>query len=382
MTLSAPASSPDTPQDESLQARLARHWRQDLASLHAYVVQDSRGLIKLDVMENPYGLPDALQEALGQRLGRVALNRYPAEGTTRLKEALCRQAGLPEGCGMVLGNGSDELITLLSMVCDRPGATVMAPLPGFVMYQLSAFYQGLRFEGVPLTPDFQLDVPAMREAMRLHQPAIVYLAYPNNPTGNLFRAEDVQAVIDAAPGFVVMDEAYQPFASRDSMAWLRRHPHVLVMRTLSKFGLAGVRVGYLMGRQEVVDAVEKLRPPFNLSVLNTEAALFALEHESVYQAQAQAIRDERARVAQGLAALLQGHPGCQVFPSEANMLLVRVPDAAQAFDHLKRRGILIKNLSAQHPLLSQCLRITVGTPDENQALLAALAELWAPAPGA
>ncbi len=355
---------------KTLAQRLQSTLRHDVQSMHAYAVQPSAGFIKLDTMENPHRLPQPLRQALGERLAQVAINRYPAQRGKDLKLALATHAGLPDGCALMLGNGSDELISLLSMACDVPGAVFMAPLPGFVMYEMSAKLQGLRFVGVPLTADFELDEAAMLQALAQHQPAVVYLAYPNNPTANLWDAAVVQRLIEAAPGLVVMDEAYQPFASRDSMAWLRANPHVLVMRTLSKFGLAGVRIGYLMGRSEVIAQIDKLRPPFNISVLNAEAALFALEHADEYARQAQSIREQRAR----LFAALQDMPGAKPYASDANMILVRVPDAARSFAALKERGILIKNVSAMHPLLANCLRLTVGTPDETTQLIQALKE--------
>lgn len=352
--------------------RLARTLRRDVQDMHAYAIQPSAGLVKLDAMENPFRLPEALQHELGERLGRVALNRYPAGRVEDLRAALAAFVRLPDDCTLTLGNGSDELITMLSMACDVPDAVIVAPVPGFVMYGVSAGLQGVRFEGVPLTADFELDEPAMLAAIETHRPSIVYLAYPNNPTANLWDDAAIGRIVDAVDrqgrGFVVMDEAYQPFASRDSMALLARAPHVLVMRTLSKFGLAGVRVGYLLGRKELVGEIDKLRPPYNISVLNAEAALFALAHADEYARQAATIRAERER----LQAQLGDLPGVRPYKSDANMILCRVPDATAAFAGMKQRGVLVKNVSGLHPLLANCLRITVGTPDENTQALAAL----------
>ena len=354
-----------------LQATMKRVVRADIQGLQAYAVQPSAGLVKVDTMENPHRLPEALQQALGQRLGRVAINRYPAQSTDDLAAALGRHAGLPEGNALMLGNGSDELISLLSLACAVPGAVFMSPLPSFVMYGLSAALQGVRFVGVPLSTDFELDEAAMLAAIEQHRPALLYLAYPNNPTANLWDDAVIDRLIDAVgrhQGLVVMDEAYQPFAERDSIDRLRRHEHVLVMRTMSKFGLAGVRIGYLMGRQALIGELDKLRPPFNISVLNAEAGLFALEHVDEYARQAALIRSERERLYRALQEL----PGVRPFPSQANMVLARVPDAAAAFAGIKQRGVLVKNVSGLHPLLANCLRITVGTPDENTLTLAAL----------
>ena len=354
-----------------LDACIKRVIRADIQCLHAYAVQPSAGLVKVDTMENPYRLPEPLQQALGERLGRVAINRYPAERTDDLAAALAAHAGLPGGCALMLGNGSDELISLLSLACAKPGAVFMSPLPSFVMYGLSAALQGVQFVGVALTADFELDEPEMLAAIHQYRPALLYLAYPNNPTANLWDDAVIARLIAAVGqhnGLVVMDEAYQPFAERDSMASLRRHPQVLVMRTMSKFGLAGVRIGYLMGRTALIGEINKLRPPFNISVLNAEAGLFALDNVAEYARQAVLIRRDRQCLFAGLGDL----PGVLPYPSQANMILARVPDAATAFAGMRQRGVLVKNISALHPLLANCLRITVGTADENTLTLAAL----------
>jgi histidinol-phosphate aminotransferase len=356
-----------------LAQRIQHTIRQDVASMHAYAIQDSRGLVKLDAMENPFPLPEALQRELGERLGRAAINRYPVASTGAVIEALSAFVGLPAGCKLMLGNGSDELIDLLSVACDVPGATVLAPLPGFVMYEMSAKLRGLRFVGVPLTPAFELDEAAMLDAIETHRPAITYIAYPNNPTANLFDERIVQRIVDAIgrqQGLVVFDEAYQPFSSRTWLPRLPEHPHVLVMRTLSKFGLAGVRMGYLCGAAALVDEIDKVRPPYNVSVLNAECTLFALEHADEYARQAAVLRSERVRLGAALAAM----PDVTPFPSEANMVLVRVPDARRAFDGLKARGVLVKHIAGLHPLLANCLRLTVGSPEENDRMISALRE--------
>ena len=350
--------------------------RADVRAMHAYTVQAADGLLKMDAMENPFGLPPALQAALGQRLGALALNRYPGPRTEVLRDALARHAGMPEGCALILGNGSDELISLVALACARPGAQVLAPLPGFVMYGMSAQLQGLGFTGVALTPDFELDPVAMEAAIAQHRPAITYIAYPNNPTATLWDDAAVLRTIDAAGaqgGIVVMDEAYQPFASRTWLDRMRaepaRHGHVLLMRTLSKFGLAGVRLGYLMGPAALVHEIDKVRPPYNVSVLNSEAALFALEHADVFAAQAAELRAGRDL----LVAQLRALPGVlKVWDSEANMVLLRVPDAARTFEGMKNRKVLVKNVSTMHPLLAGCLRLTVGSAADNAQMLAAL----------
>jgi histidinol-phosphate aminotransferase len=355
-----------------LAVRLARHVRHDVQGMHAYAIQPSAGLTKLDAMENPFRLPDALQRELGERLGQVAINRYPTTCVGDVIAALSRHVELPAGCALMLGNGSDEIISLLAMALDVPGASILAPVPGFVMYEVSARLQGLAFVGVALGADFELDLPAMLEAIARHRPAITYLAYPNNPTANLWDEGAVEAIVRAVgeqEGFVVFDEAYQPFSSRTWLPRIAEHGHVVVVRTLSKFGLAGVRLGYLAGPAAFVAEIDKVRPPYNIGALNAEATLFALEHADVFAAQARVLRAERARLQQALAAL----PGVRPYPSEANMILVRVPQAGRVFAALKAHGVLVKNVSEMHPLLADCLRLTVGTPEENAKLLEALA---------
>ena len=344
--------------------------RQDVQSMHAYAIQDSAGLTKLDAMENPHRLPPALQAQLGQRLGALALNRYPDGRVNDLRQALAGYAQMPEGFDIMLGNGSDELISLLAMACDVPGASILAPLPGFVMYAMSAQLQGLKFIGVPLTADFELDEAAMLSAIAEHQPSIIYIAYPNNPTANLWDDAVIEKIIAAAPGVVVIDEAYQPFSSKSYIDRIGKHSHVLLMRTLSKFGLAGVRIGYMMGPKALIAEIDKVRPPYNISVLNYECALFALEHADVFAAQAQEIRAQRAIVFEALQAL----PGLKTWKSDANMILVRVPDAQKTFEGMRARKVLVKNVSKMHPLLANCLRLTVGTADDNVQMLAALKE--------
>ncbi len=359
----------------TLQSNILSHIRQDVQSMHAYAIQDSVGMVKLDAMENPYTLPPGLQAQLGERLGKLAINRYPGARVEDLKTALRQYAQVPTDYGLMLGNGSDELISLLAMACDVPGGKILAPLPGFVMYAMSAQLQGLQFIGVPLTADFELDETAMLAAIDKEKPAITYIAYPNNPTANLWDEGVIKKIIAACAqygGMVVMDEAYQPFSSQSWITQIHAAPeanaNVLLMRTLSKFGLAGVRLGYMTGPAALINEIDKLRPPYNISVLNCECALFALENKEEFSRQAQEIIAQRAMLLEAIGRM----PGAQAIKSDANMFLVRMADAARVFAQLKQRGVLVKNVSAMHPLLANTLRISVGTPAENQLLLAAL----------
>ncbi len=341
--------------------------RPEIAALAAYHVPDSTGFLKLDAMENPYALPENLRDALGHRLADVAMNRYPVPSYTTLKAAICAKLDVQAGYGIVLGNGSDELITIISIACAKAGAKVLAPVPGFVMYAMSAKCAGMEFVGVPLKADFALDKEAMLIAIALHRPAIVYLAYPNNPTGNLFDADDMVEIIRAVgdTGVVVVDEAYQPFAQTSFMARLPEFSNVVVMRTVSKLGLAGIRLGYMAASEALLNEFDKVRPPYNINVLTQAAAEFVLGNVDILDAQAAFLRAERAVLSVALAAL----PGVEVFPSAANFLLIRVCDADQVFQRLLERKVLIKNVGKMHVLLANCLRVTVSTPEENSQFL-------------
>ncbi|MFM7633938.1 MAG: histidinol-phosphate transaminase [Betaproteobacteria bacterium] len=355
-------------------SRLLSIVRDDVRALAAYHVPDASGLVKLDAMENPYQLPPELQRQLGERLGAVALNRYPVPSYAGLKAAIRHHMAIPAGLDVILGNGSDELIAIVSTACAKPGAKVLAPVPGFVMYAMSAQLAGMDFIGVPLLADFSLDREAMLAVIRAQRPAITYLAYPNNPTGNLFDLDDMLAIIREVgdTGLVIVDEAYQPFAGTSFLPQLPHHPNVVLMRTVSKLGLAGIRLGYMSASNELLAEFDKVRPPYNVNVLTEAAAEFVLEHASVIDAQAEAICAERSQLLQSLAKL----PEVECFPSAANFVLLRIQrpglTGTDVFQRLLQHRVLVKNVGKMHTLLENCLRVTVSTPQENAVFMSAL----------
>lgn len=353
-------------------SHLVERWiRPEIRALSAYHVPPAAGLIKLDAMENPYGWPAPMVDAWLERLRAVELNRYPDPGAAALQAALRRSLGLPEGTALLLGNGSDELIQMIALTLAEPGRTVLAPEPSFVMYRMIATFTGMDYVGVPLAgADFALDRDLMLAAIATHRPAVIFLAYPNNPTGNLFDDATLEAVLAAAPGLVVIDEAYAPFAEASWLERLADHPNLVVMRTLSKLGLAGLRLGLLAGAPAWLGQFDKVRLPYNIGVLNQASAAFALEHEALFAEQTARIRAERERLHAALAAL----PGITPFPSRANFILVRVPPgrAGALFGALKEAGVLVKSLDGSAPQLADCLRVTVGRAEENDLFLAAL----------
>ncbi len=331
-------------------------------------------MVKLDVMESPYRLPEELAAEIGRVVSQVALNRYPVPSATELRALIRKVMQVPEGCDVLLGNGSDECIQYITAAVAREGAVVMAPAPSFAMFSMHAFFYRLRFVGMPLREDFSLDTGAFLDAMARENPALVWIAYPNNPTGNAFPVADIERIIRAAPGLVVIDEAYQPFAGATFMPRLAEFENMVVMRTVSKIGMAGLRLGYVSGRPEWIDAFNKTRSPFNINVLTEAVAIKLLQNKAVLDAQAAKVLAERERLRPELSRL----PGLTVYPSAANFLLARVAGGKGAgtrvFERMRAQGVLVKDFSGGHPLMENCLRLTVGSPEENRILVAALSE--------
>jgi len=355
----------------NIQHAIDRWVRPEIKALAAYHVPDSSGLIKLDAMENPYTWPEALRQEWLELLHRTDVNRYPDPQGTELKQRLRINMDIPEDAGLLLGNGSDELIQMLALTLAGPDRVVLSVEPSFVMYRMIALFAGMPYQGVPLkSTDFSLDLPALMTAIEQHQPAIIYLAYPNNPTGNLFDAAEIRQIIDAAPGLVIVDEAYAPFTNASFMGEVGRYPNLLVMRTLSKLGLAGLRLGLLAGPKPWLDEIDKTRLPYNINTLTQSSAEFALCHESVFDKQTSLIRQERSQ----LFAALDNIDGLSPYSSDANFILVRMPTdrANEIHSAMKKSGVLVKNLNGSHSMLTDCLRITVGTPEENRTAINAL----------
>ncbi|QFY43304.1 histidinol-phosphate transaminase [Candidatus Methylospira mobilis] len=339
--------------------------RPELQQLSVYHVPPATNFIKLDAMENPYDWPEELVNEWLQRLRTVKPNRYPDPSSAALCAALVSSFNIPAESALLLGNGSDELIQIILMAIAGQDAVVLAPEPTFVMYRQIAIGLGLRFEGVPLrSDDFSLDMPAMIAAIETLRPAVIFLAYPNNPTGNLFRRDEIEQILALSPGLVVVDEAYAAFTDSSFMPLLPEFPNLLVMRTLSKQGLAGLRLGYMAGDPGLIAEFNKLRLPYNINILTQASAELALAHAPVFDAQVRLIREQR----RWLLARLNEIASIRTYPSEANFITFRVlsMSAIDVFNGLRDAGILIKNLDPAGGLLSGCLRVTVGTPEENR----------------
>ena len=349
--------------------------RPEVRAMHAYPVAPPWPGIKLELMEDAH-LDDAvatsgLRSALAEALAASAFNRYPDPSAPTLKAKLRDKLGIAPHHDVLLGTGSDEIITMLSQAILAGGGTVLSLEPSFSVFKNAALAVAGRYIGVSLKADFTLDLDAMLAAIDREQPKLIWIVYPNNPTGNLYPDDGIEKIIRAAPGLVVIDEAYEPFAQRSWQSRLDEFPNLLIMRTLSKIGLAGVRLGYIFGAPEWIDAINKVRGPFNVGVLQQVAAEVLLDHYDTLKQHATLMIAERERLLAELAKL----PGVTPYPSLANFVLARFSDASAVFEALKSRGILVRNLSPMHPLMANTLRISIGTADQMDALIVALKEV-------
>lgn len=356
---------------------IANFIRDDIKYMSAYRIADlPEGFIKLDAMESPYHpfarFPELSNEWL-RLIAQAPIQLYPNPAASGLQDTLRKAFDIPEAAAIALGNGSDELIQFLTLLVAQSGATMLAVEPSFVMYRHNAELYGMNYVGVPLNEDFTLDLPAVLSAIKKHQPALIFIAYPNNPTGVCFRREEVEAIIRATQGIVVVDEAYGAFSCDSFLPQAGSIENLVVMRTISKIGFAGLRIGYAAGSPTVMGELAKILPPYNMNQLSLATAKFALQHHDVIQTTIDILKTERERVFNELSAIGR----LKAFTSEANFITVRVPDADALFNTLKENRILIKKLHGTHPLLAQCVRITVGSPEQNDAVLDIIRKLYA-----
>ena len=358
----------------SIQKRIKNLIRPEILALKAYGVADPGDLIKLDAMENPYPWPAAIKKDWLTMLESVDVNRYPDPAARQLKIPLRNAMAIPREQDILLGNGSDEIIQMILFAMAKSGARVLVPAPTFVMYDLISCFADMECIPVPLrADDFSLDMPAMTAAINQYDPAIIFLAYPNNPTGNLFDRSDIEEILNLSNGLVVVDEAYHAFANRTMMGALDEYENLVVMRTVSKLGLAGLRLGLLAGNEAWLQEFDKVRLPYNISSLTQASAEFILSKGEFLAEQTEEIKTQR----QVLFEQMQTLAGLKVWPSQANFLLFRAESksAESIQTKLKQAGILIKSMTRAHPLLKDCLRVTIGTPSENSAFIEALTRI-------
>jgi len=343
--------------------------RPNVRKLHSYHVPDSSGMIKLDAMESPYSLDDDIRKSWLEILSRTNVNRYPDAGSHDLKNQIRMCLEIPEECALILGNGSDELIQLIAILLGGTNRVFISPTPSFSMYQQISLATNSEFVGVSLNSDFSLNFEALMDAIRQHHPACIFLSYPNNPTGNCFSDAQVCEIINKAPGMVVLDEAYNAFCGKSWLGEVVKHPNLVVLRTLSKSGLAGLRLGILAAGEHWAEHLEKLRLPYNINVLTQVSGKHFLDHYDVMLQQSQQIIDARGMLYESLKII----PGVTVYPSETNFLLMHTTLGADSVhSELKKQNILVKNLNGSHDALKDHLRITVSSASENKVFLDAI----------
>jgi len=336
--------------------------RSDLAGLVQYdnAQAQENNLIRLDANESPYDLPLSLREEICKRLSSYAFNRYPDDLASELREAVAQYTGVPVD-GIIAGNGSDELILNLALAVGGGGRVVIST-PTFSMYRINSLIAGaVPVEAPRRSSGFDLDSDSLCRVVAAEKAKLVFLCSPNNPTGNSIPVDQMAAILEASQALVVVDEAYIDFGGSTSLPLLRKYPNLVILRTFSKaFGLAGLRVGYLLGNPEVVRELLRVKQPFNLNTYCQVAACIALAYREEFENIVETIRRRREKLFRELASL----PGITVFPSEANFLLFRTElPAGDVFKLLLQNGILIRNLHS--PGLENCLRVTVGREEEN-----------------
>ncbi|MEK6743526.1 MAG: histidinol-phosphate transaminase [Nitrospirota bacterium] len=335
--------------------------------LAAYHVDETSVRVKLDAMENPFLLPDKILKEIGKAAQQALINRYPDPSAKKLKQAIARYWKM-DAERMLLGNGSDELIQAVILAFGGP---VLAPSPSFAMYEITARALSQKAVTVPLTAEFDLDPDAVIKAAKRTKAKVIFLACPNNPTGNRFSDAAVRKVLENVDAAVVLDEAYFSFSGKTFLPFLNRHRNMIILRTLSKIGLAGLRVGVLTASKEIIGELNKIRLPYNINSMSQATGQVALRHATTLNKQISLLISERRKL---YNALLRT-PGVTPFPTETNFILMWIEkDATRVFQALKKRGILVKNLDKPGPLQG-CMRVTIGTPAENKEFLKNLKDI-------
>ncbi len=337
--------------------------RSDIQKIKAYHVPKSENMIKIDAMESPFPVPKDLMGSYLTYLSEAALNRYPSPGAEEVQQTLRSLMDIPNELGVLLGNGSDELIQLMALACEN-GDTVLSFEPSFVMYEMIAKFTQLNYQGVLLDDNYEINLDSTLNKIKRTQPKLIFIAYPNNPTGNAFDRESIHTIIKESEALVVVDEAYYAYSEDSFLNEVANYPNLVLLRTISKVGFAGLRLGLLIGSQDTISELDKLRLPYNINSLTQVSANFLLKEKEHIVANADIIINERQRLYEELTTI----SSLKVFPSQANFLLIKVDNAKSLFEFLKDNGILVKSF-AMNPQLSNCIRVTVGNPSENNEFL-------------
>jgi len=327
--------------------------KKSIQKLKPYHIENTPCRIKLDAMENPYPLSKALMKKVLEGIKGIKINRYPDPLASRLKDIIASDIKAPID-NIIIGNGSGE-----------HGDRVLLSIPTFSMYGIIARSLSLMPEGVPLDKNWELPLNKFLSDMERIKPKVIFISYPNNPTGNSFDRESILKVLEKATGIVVIDEAYYNFSRKTFLPYLKEYKNLIILRTLSKIGMAGLRVGYLMADKEICQELNKVRLPYNSNALSQEIASIILENRTEIQKQIGAIISERDRLMEGFKEI----KGIEPYPSETNFILFKIDrDSKEVFDRLSDNGILVRNFG-NDDYLKNCLRVTIGTSEENDEFL-------------
>ncbi len=337
--------------------------RKEVYNLEPYKVLDSEGFIKLDAMEFPYDVSIRLKQKYLSQIEKIALNRYPDITAKTLNKTIKMLFNISDNNDILFGNGSDELIQLLCLSCNT-NDTIMGFSPSFVMYDLIAKFTQLQYQPIALDNNYQINLECSLKLIAKHKPKIIFIAYPNNPTGNLFNKQDIIKIITSANSLVVIDEAYYVYASDNFLLALDKYPNLIIIRTLSKLGLAGIRLGFLLANKNITKQLNKLRLPYNINSLTQVSAEFFLINSLQNRAQIKQIIASR----EDMIIDINKINGLIAFKSEANFILFKAQNGNKLFSYLLKNKVLIKNLS-NHKCLNNHLRVSIGTTYENKIFI-------------
>ncbi len=344
--------------------------RKEILSLKPYKAQERDFPVVLDANESPFTLPDGIKKEIVENIDSIAFNRYPDPEGKLLKTSLAAFHGVkPEN--IVLGNGSDELILYLISAFSKRGFSTLYPVPTFSMYGIISQCLGQNKKEVPLDSNFDIDIDTFLEAVEKMKISLIFLSYPNNPTGNCFSKNKIVKILKSFEGIAVVDEAYGDFSGKTFLPLLKKYKNLIITRTFSKIGLSSLRLGYLIANPEVCEIVEKVRLPFNVNSFSQGCGEIFLKQRKSIDKLINKIVEGREYLYSELKKIKEITP----FASEANFILFRVPKKCGfVHEELKKKGILIRNLNTPG-LLRDCLRVTVGTSSENQRFIKAIKDI-------
>jgi len=339
--------------------------REELRELAAYSVEEPDLPVRLHANESPYNLGKEVIEEISRALLAIDYNRYPDPECMRVRNLLAERLELETG-QILFGNGSDELIQMIIMAFGGHNSRVIYPFPAFSMYRNIALAMGEKVAPVFLDGKFELDLPAMKREVAADS-SITFISYPNNPTGNCFNEEAIEEVIKVSGGIVVIDEAYYDYSGKTFLKKLKHYPNLIILRTFSKIGLASLRLGILISSKEIVDIMNRVRLPYNIGTMASTAAEISIRHAGSLEESVSNVIKERKRV----CAALRKMDGIEPFRTDSNFILFRAGRADMIFERLIEKGVLVRDLNSEGPLRN-CLRVTIGKPQENDAFIDAL----------